>query len=280
MGVLVAAGVVTVSSSATTRPHPQLSEQQILRIALKAAVALGDPRPTLIQHSEGTNGNANQIASGDSTGGSAWSYLIAERGNFVFKDAPRPLGAAAPRGTVITIVVDAASGRETDGGISSHYPRLRRLGPVTTDYRTYLSCPAKDRRQLISTAPGATQDLVPPGARQVLVCRYGGLNSGREKTRLVSINMITDRAAVLQLAQRIDALKPLQSGAYSCPADFGMEIIAIFRYLGTRSSDDPVTIDPDGCAPVSNGRVLRTALLPPGPALIGELEALTSKRHS
>jgi hypothetical protein len=37
---------------------------------------------------------------------------------------------------VITLVVDAKSGRGTDGGIGKRYPRLAKLGPVTTDLRS------------------------------------------------------------------------------------------------------------------------------------------------
>jgi hypothetical protein len=277
-GGLVAAGIVAVSSSATTRSHPpHLSERQILRIALSAAAALGDPRPTLMQHSEGTQSNANHVASGSYVGGSTWSYLIAERGHFIFKNAPRPIGAAAPRGTALALIVNASTGQISDRGLTRRYPRLGRLGPVRTDYRTYPACPVSDRRQLLSIAAGADTDLVPAGASRVLVCRYGGLNAGRANARLVGMNTVSARAEVDQVANQLDALQSFRSGGYACPADFGVKIIAIFRYPVASKSDDPVTVDPNGCSPVSNGHLVRTAMFAPGPSLINRLEALTRK---
>jgi hypothetical protein len=139
-GLSLAAGVILASSSATASPKapaskPRLTERQILQIAMAAANGAGDPHPTLIQHSEGTREKANLIDSGDIVPGRRWSYLIAERGHFVFNDAPRPSGAPAPRGSVLTLVVDAATHQVTDTGLSNRYPHLAKLGPVTTDLR-------------------------------------------------------------------------------------------------------------------------------------------------
>jgi hypothetical protein len=106
-----------------------------VRIARRAAAQAGDPTPALIQHSAGTRHRANIVASGDRVPGKRWSYLIAERGSFVLRDVSVPPGAPAPRGTVLTIVVDAATGAPTDIGVSDHYPDLAALGTVTTDLR-------------------------------------------------------------------------------------------------------------------------------------------------
>jgi hypothetical protein len=62
------------------------------------------------------------------------SYLIAIRGHFV-GDPPRPPGSRAPTGSVMTMVVDATTGKVTDGGLGNSYPDLSTLGPVTTDLR-------------------------------------------------------------------------------------------------------------------------------------------------
>lgn len=136
----LAAGGVVISASAgaspsVSRSRPYLTERHILRIALAAAAGAGDSTPRLIQHSAGTRYQANLIDSGDLVPGRRWSYLIAERGHFVFENASRPQGAPAPRGTVITLMVDAATGETTDTGISNRYPHLRSLGPVRTDLR-------------------------------------------------------------------------------------------------------------------------------------------------
>jgi hypothetical protein len=139
-GLSVAVGVILASSSATASPNAsvsrlRLTERQIIQVAMAAANGAGDPDPTLIQHSEGTREKANLIDSGDIVPGQRWSYLIAERGHFVFNDAPTPPGAPAPRGSVLTLVVDAATHQVTDTGLSNRYPDLAKLGPVTTDLR-------------------------------------------------------------------------------------------------------------------------------------------------
>jgi hypothetical protein len=139
VGLAAVTGIVATSSSATPsqRPssskHPHLSVQRIVRIALLAARQAGDPAPLLVQHSEGTRRQANLVDSGEIVTGDRWSYLIAARGRFVADNAPRPPGAPAPRGSVLTLVVDAATGRVTDSGISNRYPDLSRLGSVKTD---------------------------------------------------------------------------------------------------------------------------------------------------
>lgn len=155
-------------------------------------------------------------------------------------------------------------------------PQLK-LGVVPRGVQTYAACPHDDRQQLISTATGSRATLVPPGARQVLLCRYRGLNPSLAAAfRLVAQRLIGRRQPVARLTGEFDALKPFQGGSFACPADFGVKIVAIFRYLPTPRSDDPVTLDPNGCASVSNGHLIRTAMLPPGSALIGQLEALTA----
>jgi hypothetical protein len=138
-GALVAVAAIVGAPAAAhpggSRHRPQLSERRILRIATTAAVRAGDSKPTLIQHSEGTRHAANLVASGDGVPGRQWSYLIAERGHFVLKYAHTPPGAPAPRGSVLTLVVNASTGQATDGGVSNRYPDLDRLGPVHTDLR-------------------------------------------------------------------------------------------------------------------------------------------------
>jgi hypothetical protein len=112
-----------------------LSQRWILRLAKHAASQSGDPKPTLVQHATGTHFDAVRISSGDLVFEWNWSYLIAVRGHFTATQASYPPGARPPTGTVITLVVDARTGRVTDSGISNRYPPLAKLGPVTTDLR-------------------------------------------------------------------------------------------------------------------------------------------------
>lgn len=129
-------------------PAPHLSERRIKRIALKAAGG----HATLIQHAEGTRFDANRIAGGDLIWDWHWAYLIAIKGHFKFNPSG-PSGSYAPDHaeglgkdtagkrtgpqsyTVITLVLDAQTGRGEDFGVSNDYPDIAQLGPVTTDYR-------------------------------------------------------------------------------------------------------------------------------------------------
>lgn len=117
-------------------PRPVLRRKRILAIAEQAARRAGDPKPTLIQHAEGTRFEAVWIGSeGDIVFAWNWSYLIAIRGHFTLTGASRPPGAPPPTGSVITLVVDARTGQVTDSGAVNHYPHLAKVGPVTTDLR-------------------------------------------------------------------------------------------------------------------------------------------------
>ncbi len=124
--------VITLHRAPALR-EPTLSESRLLAIAQGAAAEGGDANPSLIQHAAGRRFEANLIAGGDEVFEWNWSYLIAIRGHFSFSDAPRPAGAPPPSGSVITLVLDAASGEVADTGVSNTYPDLARLGPVRTD---------------------------------------------------------------------------------------------------------------------------------------------------
>ncbi len=128
------APALTDAAKPTRRPH--LSAQRLLQIALANAVRADDRAPTLIQHVEGQAYRLNLVASGDYVPGYQWAYLIAERGRFTLADVPGPPSAAAPKGTVLTLVIDARTGRLTSRGLSDRYPALGRIGRVHTDLRT------------------------------------------------------------------------------------------------------------------------------------------------
>jgi hypothetical protein len=105
---------------------------------LDAAKSDGDPDPTLIQAAEGSRRIAALVAGQNPT--NAWnaSYLIAERGTFMTPTIPRPPGLPMGPGPVrltrhvITLVLDARTGRVIDHGLSDRYPDLARLGRVST----------------------------------------------------------------------------------------------------------------------------------------------------
>lgn len=172
---------------------------------------------------------------------------------------------------VATVAALAAAGVLPLSPLAAGHPARHQLAAL------HRSCPTGDRRPLTSTTPGAARELVPRTPRQVLLCRYGGANAGSESFRLVAQRLVVRRSIVDRLAREFDALTQLH-GVVACPADVGRNIIAIFRYRVVGKADDPVTVDVTGCTPVSDGHLIRSALLAPGPKLVSRLEALTSRR--
>ncbi len=154
-----------------------------------------------------------------------------------WQKAPLPFGAGAYR-------LDAVDGRtafafgpsllETvDGG--RHWRGLR----------TYPACPLQEP----DTLHDGSSVLVPPGARSVVLCRYG--------YELAQSARITGNAVVL-LTNELDALPPLSRGI-GCPVSLD-SVLATFRYRhGARHT---VRIDQSGCSAATNGKVLRHATLP------------------
>lgn len=136
-------------------------------------------------------------------------------------------------------------------------------------------CPGRGRRMLSSTTLGASAMLVPPGAQQVLLCRYSGFGAypkpvGSRSFRLIAHYLVVTRATVGSLASELNALKAVH-GTQACPGDNGAVIIAFFRYGSHPRADDPVTIHLGGCSIVSNGHLNREA----GLTLIRQLKTLT-----
>lgn len=132
LAVIFSPSAFAASPAASGGPGP-LTERQILGIARTAAARAGDRTPTLIQHAETSRANANWIASHSGVDGNQLSYLIAERGHFTANGFSVPPGAKPPKGSVLTLVVDASTGEITDVGISDRYPDLAALNQVITD---------------------------------------------------------------------------------------------------------------------------------------------------
>lgn len=248
-----------------------------MQIAERAAAQAGDPRPTLIQHSEGTRHEANLVASGDRAPGRRWSYLIAERGDFVL-DAPAPLGVRAPRGSVLTLVIDAATGTVTDSGVSDRYPQLATLGPVSTDLRQLPpGCLHRSPARLPAERwPPARKQLAPPGASVIQLCRYGSLNA-QPPLVLDRMRLLRGHRLISRLIRQFDTLPPAPQGSVNCPADDESKIIALVGYRDSRAV--PISIGLTGCETVTNGTVQRTAsgFGSPrtfGPQLVGRLQRL------
>jgi hypothetical protein len=280
---LVAAGGVLGSSLATAgaggpNGRPQLPEYRIVQTAERAAAQAGDPRPTLIQHSAGSRQEANLVSSGDGVPGGRWSYLIAERGNFVLKNASVPSGARAPSGSVLTMIVDAATGRVTDGGVSDRYPRLATLGPVTTDLRQLPpgclhAAPAHLPAERWSPA---RKRLAPPGANMIELCRYEALNAPPPLV-VDRMRLLRGARVVSGLVHQFDMLPLPPPGPTACPNEDGSQIIALLGYPDGHAVT--ISVGLTGCEAVTNGTVSRTAFgfgspRAFGPQLVSHLKRL------
>jgi hypothetical protein len=119
-------------------------------------------------------------------------------------------------------------------------------------------CPSSDTPRLVSRRSGAQHELVPGGARQILLCRYNDLGPSGDPgrvSRLVAWRLVNNAAATARFGRDLDALKP-QRFPIACPAGTGVTtIIAFFRY--PTQPDDPVTLIQEGCWNASNGRLTR-----------------------
>jgi hypothetical protein len=117
------------------------SECEILDIAMGLAADRGDPTPSLIQHTRCTRAEANRVACQAVVPGDRESYLIAVQGRFTVEPRRRRWDGddASERlpeiYSVMTLIVDAATGAPTDSGFSNDYPDLAAVGGVVTDYR-------------------------------------------------------------------------------------------------------------------------------------------------
>ncbi|MGN6372630.1 MAG: hypothetical protein ACTHM1_06530 [Solirubrobacteraceae bacterium] len=114
----------------------RVPKTRILAIALAAAKADGDSTPTLVQHVLSTRRRAVRVTSGgDLVEGEEPVYAVEVRGHFLAANASRPLGAPPPRGSVLTLVLDASTGKPLDWGLSNTSAHLGRLGRVIVDLR-------------------------------------------------------------------------------------------------------------------------------------------------
>lgn len=128
--------------------------------------------------------------------------------------------------------------------------------------RAVPACPVE---QPNAAHPRRATPLVPPGARSLVLCRYGGLNTKGAVGGLVASARTTGNV-VVQLTNELDALPALPSGIH-CPFDDGSSIVARF---GSSS----VRIGLTGCNAVTNGRVTRRAT----PPVLRQLERILAPR--
>ncbi|MDQ2897832.1 MAG: hypothetical protein M3Y09_19730, partial [Actinomycetota bacterium] len=143
------------------------------------------------------------------------------------------------------------------------------------------ACSQKTRQTLPEERWTAARDqLAPPGASAIRLCRYSGLNAHPRLT-LVSSRLLDDPALVRRLVSEFDRL-PSLLGAVACPSDDLSQIGALLAYPGGHEGRSSVGLT--GCDLVTNGTVRRTAagLGSPrafGPQLVTQLEQLVDGRR-
>jgi hypothetical protein len=131
--------------------------------------------------------------------------------------------------------------------------------------------------QLANKNASASSTLVPPTARSLLLCRYGGLSAGPNVGRLAASASVESRATIVRLTDEFDALPRLRSGIH-CPFDDASAILVTFGY--ELAAADPVQVGLKGCRVVSNGRLTRTAASDVGAQLVAQLVGLLEPHHS
>jgi hypothetical protein len=125
--------------------------------------------------------------------------------------------------------------------------------------------------------PQSASVLVPMAPREVLLCRYYGLNQppgnpARAPRKLAAERLLRRVAPSRSLAREFDALQPFPEGPIYCPADDGSALYALFIYASQQAV--PVEAHLSGCPSASNGRA---GLFWASPRLEERLKALTSQ---
>ncbi len=123
--------------------------------------------------------------------------------------------------------------------------------------------------------PAARHELAPPGASEIRLCRYSGLNA-RALLSLQGSALVRSARTRHRLVKRLDAL-PSALPIAACPNDSGAVIVAHLVYPAGRQVT--VRIGLDGCRTATNGDVWRTAAGSVGDRLIAQLERLTDPPH-
>ena len=101
------------------------TSRRIEAVACRVAREMGDRSRCRIVWVATRRQAANREAGGDIVDSNQPVYLVAVRGRFVDRMASVPPGAAAPRGTVLTLVLDRAHLRVFDLGVGNRWPHLR-----------------------------------------------------------------------------------------------------------------------------------------------------------
>lgn len=105
--------------------------------------------------------------------------------------------------------------------------------------------------------PTAAEEMVPPGARAIRLCRYAGQNDPKPLALARAVRVGAPRA-VRALVWQFDAVPLPRPGTppetLVCPLDDGSEILAYFAYA--HRAIVAVRVGLAGCSEVTNGHVV------------------------
>jgi hypothetical protein len=127
---------VAASPTGPSESHANATDAQPLGIAQlresarEFAAGMGDSTPSSIEYVTGNRKQVVLALSGDEVEGNTNVDAIIMHGSFVANHAPRPSEAAAPSGTVLTLVINATTGELTDFGLQNTEPNIAAFGPV------------------------------------------------------------------------------------------------------------------------------------------------------
>lgn len=132
---IVAAGASPELPKQSTTSRPVVARSLVQSRAAYLAEVSGDPHPTSVQTFTAANrGQAlAELGSGDTVADASPApvVVVVETGSFTAY-GPRPLGSPAATGSVMTLVLNGATGALEDYGLSNAIPNLSALGPITT----------------------------------------------------------------------------------------------------------------------------------------------------
>jgi len=155
LGAVSAAEAVARTASPVTAFSRQLSLPPppafLVSLVRRSAAFLGDPRPDSAVYFLTRREQAVQASSGDSVNSNQLVYLVVLTGSFTGESVGPARRTTRPTGSVASYEIDAATGRETDFGLSSQPVAPSKLGR-SADLLPYLTgaktpaCAAPDLR--------------------------------------------------------------------------------------------------------------------------------------
>jgi hypothetical protein len=135
IGLCIAVGVVLAVGFESSSQYRRFAASEVRKVARQIGRREGDKHPTEISEVRSTNERATSLISKGRTGGVSEPYLAVEvitmHGHFTIYTSSSPPGAHYPRGTWLTLLLDAKTGEIIATNSSDERPPLERLGKVT-----------------------------------------------------------------------------------------------------------------------------------------------------